>query len=288
MDTAEILKKVRKIEIKTRGISNQIFSGEYHSCFKGRGMSFSEVRAYEFGDDVRTIDWNVTARLSQPYIKVFEEERELTVMLLIDVSASSFFGTQRVLKNELMIEIAAVIAFSAINNNDKVGALFFSDKVIDYMPPKKGKSHILAFISRLIAQECTTDKTNISNALQYITNMQKKRTICFMLSDFIDKDYLKSVQICARKHDLIGVRIQDIREHTLENIGLIRVQDSETRQIKWLDTAHKKTQQHYTQQFMQFGKNFNNIFRKSGANTIEINTMDDYTKVLLKFFKSRK
>ena len=249
MDTTELLKKVRKIEIKTKGLSKQIFSGEYHSAFKGRGMSFSEVRDYQYGDDVRNIDWNVTARTGSPHVKVFEEERELTVMLLIDVSKSSFFGSVKQTKNEINAEIAAVLAFSALNNNDKVGVLFFSNKIEKYLPPKKGKQHVLRIIRELINLEPENNGTNIGMALEYLNNLIKKRCICFVLSDFLTKDYEAPLKIAKRRHDVVGIHIIDPREEAIPNVGLIRAVDSETGDTRWIDSNSKSVRENYSNWF---------------------------------------
>lgn len=287
METTELLKKVRKIEIKTRGLSSHIFSGEYHSAFKGRGMSFSEVRNYQYGDDIRAIDWNVTARFNQPYVKVFEEERELTVMLLVDVSASSFFGTQKQMKNEIITELCAVLSFSAINNNDKVGVIFFSDQIEKYIPPKKGKSHILRIIRELINFKAVHKKTNIGEALRFLNNVMKKRSIVFLLSDFIDKGYEDPLRIVSRRHDLVGIRIYDEHEEKIPNVGLIRVADSETGNIMWLDTADSRIRGAYHKQFGDTTQYFRNIFLKSGADQLSIKTNESYVNALLGFFKRR-
>ena len=240
MNTSELLKKVRKIEIKTKGLSKNIFSGEYQTAFKGKGMAFSEVREYQPGDDVRTIDWNVTARYNNPYIKVFQEERETTVILLIDLSGSSDFGTQTQLKREIATEISAVLSFSAINNNDKIGVIFFSDKIEKFIPPKKGKSHILRIIRELITFQPSSKKTNIEVALKYFNNVIKKRAICFIISDFMDDNFDKSLKIAKNKHDIIGLNINDEREKNLVNVGMIKVIDSETGIIRWIDTSDKR------------------------------------------------
>lgn len=287
METTELLKKVRKIEIKTRGLSSHIFSGEYHSAFKGRGMSFSEVRNYQYGDDIRAIDWNVTARFNQPYVKVFEEERELTVMLLVDVSASSFFGTQKQMKNEIITELCAVLSFSAINNNDKVGVIFFSDQIEKYIPPKKGKSHILRIIRELINFKAVHKKTNIGEALRFLNNVMKKRSIVFLLSDFIDKGYEDPLRIVSRRHDLVGIRIYDEHEEKIPNVGLIRVADSETGNIMWLDTADSRIRGAYHKQFGDTTQYFRNIFLKSGTDQLSIKTNESYVNALLGFFKRR-
>ncbi|MEL6925230.1 MAG: DUF58 domain-containing protein [Bacteroidota bacterium] len=287
METSELLKKVRKIEIKTKGLSKHIFSGEYHSAFKGRGMSFSEVRDYQYGDDVRNIDWNVTARTGTPHVKIFEEERELTVMLLIDVSQSSFFGTVTQMKNELLTEICAVLAFSAINNNDKVGVLFFSDQIEKFIPPKKGKQHILRIIRELLDFEPSGKSTDIGKALEYFNNVIKKRCISFLLSDFLAKDYENPLRIASKKHDIIGVQIIDPREEALPNVGLIRAFDAETGQRQWVDTASRRVRDRYASWFEENLEYFKGTFVKSGADTISIRTNESYVNALLKFFKKR-
>lgn len=287
METSELLKKVRRIEIKTKGLSNQIFSGEYQTAFKGRGMSFSEVRNYNYGDDVRNIDWNVTARTGEPYVKIFEEERELTVMLVIDVSPSSYFGTDTQLKNEILTEISAVLAFSAINNNDKVGVIFFSDQVEKFIPPKKGKPHILRIIRELIHFKPTGKGTNISVALEYLNNIIKKRSIAFLLSDFFAKDYETSLRIAARRHDIIGVHLYDHREKEIPNVGLVRGVDAETGKKIWLDTSSKVIRNKYQQWFQDNYEYLTKTFRKSGASVMSIQTNESYVNALLKFFKQR-
>lgn len=288
MTTAEILKRVRRIEIKTRGLSNHIFSGEYHSAFKGRGMSFSEVREYSPGDDVRAIDWNVTARFSTPFVKVFEEERELTVMLLVDVSSSSLFGTSKQRKRDLITEIAAVLSFSATTNNDKVGVIFFSDKIEKYIPPKKGKSHILRIIREMLTLEPTEEKgTNIGECLRFFNNASKKRTIAFLLSDFISAPYEEPLKLTARRHDLVGVQVYDKADKELPDAGLIQVQDSETRELQWLDTSDKKVRLQYGEAFVQHQKYGVNAFRKTGAELISVRTDEDYVKILQGFFVNR-
>src|SRR5690606_36498781 len=250
LTTSEILKKVRRIEIKTRGLSNHIFAGEYHSAFKGRGMSFSEVREYTPGDDVKAIDWNVTARFSHPYIKVFEEERELTVMLVIDVSNSSLFGIHKKSKRELITELSAVLSFSAATNNDKVGIIFFSDKVDKFIPPKKGRSHILRIIRELITLEpVQTDTTNVDVALTYLNNIIKKKTIAFIMSDFISKPYEKSLQFATQKHDVIGIQVYDKADRELPDAGLIQAVDAETQKTIWLDSSDKNMQLQYQKAF---------------------------------------
>ncbi len=288
METSELLKKVRRIEIKTKGLSNQIFSGEYQTAFKGRGMSFSEVRNYNYGDDVRNIDWNVTARTGEPYIKIFEEEREMTVMLVIDVSPSSYFGTDTQLKNEVLTEIAAVIAFSAINNNDKVGVIFFSDQIEKFIPPKKGKSHILRIIRELINFEPNGTGTNVAVGLEYLNNIIKKRSVAFVLSDFFAKDYDTSLRIASRRHDIIGVHLYDSREQELPNVGLVRVVDAETGKKIWLDTSVKKVREQYKDYFQNNFDYLKKTFLKSGADVVSIQTNESYVNALLKFFKKRK
>ncbi len=287
METSDLLKKVRKIEIKTRGLSKHIFSGEYHSAFKGRGMSFSEVRDYHYGDDVRNIDWNVTARTGDPHIKVFEEERELTVMLLIDISQSSFFGTANQMKNEILTEICAVLAFSAINNNDKVGVLFFSDKPEKFIPPKKGKQHILRIIRELLNFEPTSKGTDIGNALEYFNNVIKKRSICFILSDFLAKDYETPLRIAARRHDIVGLHIVDPREESLPDVGLVRAIDAETGENHWIDTSFASVRKKYSKWYEDHFQYFRSTFLKSGSDTVSIRTNEPYINALLKFFKKR-
>ena len=287
MEVSELLKKVGKIEIKTKGLTNHIFSGEYHSAFKGRGMSFSEVREYQYGDDIRNIDWNVTARFQHPYVKIFEEERELTIMLLIDVSKSSFIGTQNQLKNEIIAEIAGVLAFSAIQNNDKVGVLFFSDAIEMYIPPKKGKSHILRIIREIINFEPKSNKTNISLALENFNNMVKRKSIAFILSDFIDENYADELRHIAKKHDVVGVKVYDNLDMELPNIGLLQIQDVETGETKWIDTNDAQTQKNYKQRAVFYDKNYEQSFIKSGADKLKIKTEQSYVHVLMNFFKKR-
>lgn len=288
METKEILKKVRKIEIKSRGLSNQIFSGHYHSAFKGKGMAFSEVREYQFGDDIRAIDWNVTARLNQPYIKVFEEERELTVMLLLDVSASNLFGTRRTLKKDLITEIAAVLSFSAITNNDKVGAIFFSDKIEKFIPPAKGSKHILRIIHDMLNIEPTNTKTNISEVLRYLTNAIKKKTTAFLISDFMDLNYKKSLQIAGKKHDLAALQIFDLAETSLFDIGLLRVNNPETNQDFWVDTSSDKVRKAYHNWWNHHMQTLKQNFNSAGVDWVSIHTNEDYVKPLLKLFKMRE
>lgn len=287
METSELLKKVRKIEIKTKGLSKHIFSGEYHSAFKGRGMSFSEVRNYQYGDDVRNIDWNVTARTGDPHVKIFEEERELTAMLLIDMSRSSFFGTVNQLKNEILTEICAVLAFSAIQNNDKVGVIFFSDHVEKFIPPKKGRQHTLRIIRELINFEPKGHGTDMRSTLEYFNNVVKKRSICFLLSDFLTENYEAPLRIIARKHDLIGVHLVDPREEELPNIGLIRAMDAESGQMRWIDTASRRIRAEYAQWYTDHMQYFKKVFLRSGADTVSIRTNESYVNALMRFFQRR-
>ncbi len=290
--TTEILKRVRAIEIKTKGLTNHIFGGEYHSAFKGRGMSFSEVREYAFGDDVRSIDWNVTARFNSPYIKVFEEERELTLMLLVDISASSLFGTSKQSKRDLITEISAVLSFSAIKNNDKVGIIFFSDKIEKYIAPKKGKSHILRIIRELIEFKPAHHNTNMGQALRYFTNVIKKRSIAFVISDFMDFNADRSafedaLKIAAKKHDLVGLKVYDERETILPEIGLIRMKDAETGNVKWIDTSDKKARNDYYAWWKGREKYLSDLFIRSGVQTVNLRTDHNYVQPLMNFFKSR-
>ena len=287
METSELLKKVRKIEIKTKGLSKQIFSGEYHSAFKGRGMSFSEVRDYTYGDDVRNIDWNVTARTGSPHVKVFEEERELTVILLIDVSKSQSFGTSSAFKKDIIAEISAVLAFSAINNNDKVGAIFFSDEIEAYLPPKKGKKNILRIIREVIQLNPKGKATDVGKALEYLNNVQRKRSIVFMLSDFICPPFETPLSISSRRHDVIGINIFDERERTLPDVGLLRVKDLETDQIKIIDTSNKSLISELEQQWQNSQEQLKNTMRKYGIDQIDIKVEEDYVKALIGFFKKR-
>ena len=287
MDTTELLKKVRRIEIKTKGLSNHIFSGEYHTAFKGRGMNFSEVREYQYGDDIRAIDWNVTARFSHPFIKVFEEERELSVMLLVDVSRSALFGTQEQRKKDLITEICAVLAFSAINNNDKVGVIFFSNRIEKYIPPKKGKSHILLIIRELLSLEPKGGGTDLGAALRFFTNANKKRSIVFLASDFLATGYEDALTLASRKHDLIGLHVYDLRDKDLPDIGMIKMQDSETGREQWVDTANKAVRSFYTKRFIAHQQYCKSAFLKSGASLMSLHTGEDYVKVLQGFFKKR-
>ncbi len=287
MSTSALLKKVRKIEIKTKGLSNHIFAGEYHTAFKGKGMAFSEVREYQPGDDIRSIDWNVTARYNSPFVKVFEEEREMTVMLLIDVSASGNFGTQEQFKRELATELAAILAFSAINNNDKVGVIFFTDKVEEFIPPKKGKSHILRIIREVLAFQPTGKGTDIAGALEYFSAVIKKRSICFILSDFMSKEFDMPLKIASKKHDLVALRIHDIREDTLPNVGLVPMQDAETEKMLFVDTSSKKVRDNFAKNRAQATAKLRKLFPASGVDLIDITTGTDYVKPLINFFKTR-
>ncbi|MEA2043404.1 MAG: DUF58 domain-containing protein [Bacteroidota bacterium] len=287
MTHKELIKKVRKIEIKTKGLSKHIFAGEYHSAFKGRGMAFSEVRDYNYGDDVRDIDWNVTARFNKPYIKVFEEERELTVMLLVDISGSESFGTQKTFKNDLITELSAVIAFSAIQNNDKIGVIFFSDKVEKFIPPKKGTSHTLHIIKELIDFKPDNQATNISEALRYMTNIVKKRCTAFIISDFYDNNFSQALRIAGHKHDVIALQIYDERETKMPRIGFVKMKDAETGEELWVNTANKKVRQQYEKKQAEFYAGLKQIFRKAGVDHTKISTNEDYIKPLLKLFKQR-
>ncbi|MEI8201676.1 MAG: DUF58 domain-containing protein [Bacteroidota bacterium] len=287
METSELLKKVRKIEIKSRGLTRHIFAGQYHSAFKGKGIAFSEVREYQYGDDIRSIDWNVTARLRHPFIKVFDEERELTVMLLIDVSASNQFGTQVQFKQELITEIAAVLAFSAINNNDKVGVVFFSDKVEKFIPPKKGSSHILRIVSELLNFKPQQKGTDISEVLRFITNAIKKRSTVFLLSDFMTSKFEDALKIANSKHDLVALRIFDPRETELPNVGLMKVMDAESGKQEWMDTSNSNLRAMYARQWKQHEAYLKDIVSKSGVDMVQITNGEDYVKPLLKFFKMR-
>jgi uncharacterized protein (DUF58 family) len=287
MSTSALLKKVRKIEIKTKGLSNHIFAGEYHTAFKGKGMAFSEVREYQPGDDVRSIDWNVTARYNTPFVKVFEEEREMTVMLLIDVSASGNFGTQEQFKRELATELSAILAFSAIKNNDKVGVIFFTDKVEQFIPPKKGKSHILRIIREVLAFQPEGKGTDIAGALEYFNSVIKKRSICFILSDFMSKEFDRPLKIASKKHDLVALRIHDKREDTLPNVGLVPMQDAETEEMIFVDTSSKKVRDNFAKNKAEGHEKLRKLFPASGVDLIDITTGTDYVKPLINFFKTR-
>ena len=287
METKELLKKVRKIEIKTRRLSNNIFGGEYHSAFKGRGMTFSEVRSYQFGDDVRTIDWNVTARYNEPFVKVFEEERELTLMLIVDVSSSALFGTDSALKKNIITEISATLAFSALQNNDKVGLILFSDQIELYIPPSKGKTHVLRIIRELIEFKPLSKKTDINSALEFLNKVMKKKSIAFLLSDFISSDYEKSLKIISKKHDLTGIKVYDKLEEFIPNLGLVQMFDQELGEIKLIDTSSSKIRKNYKNQMSLNFKKFNDVFTRNGAGTISCRTDESYIKKLLNYFKNR-
>ncbi|MFV9551709.1 DUF58 domain-containing protein [Algibacter sp. PT7-4] len=287
MDTKELLKKVRKIEIKTRRLSDHIFGGEYHSTFKGRGMTFSEVRQYQFGDDVRNIDWNVTARYNEPYVKVFEEERELTMMLMVDVSGSELFGTNKQFKNEVVTEIAATLAFSATQNNDKIGLILFSDKVELYIPPKKGRSHVLRIIRELIEFQPESKLTNLAEALKFMQNVMKKKAIVFVLSDFIADDYHQTMKIVSGKHDVTGIRVYDKHEEEIPNLGIVQMQDEETGELMLVNTASKKVRQNYSKFYNQKVNYYKESFSKSGAGAINCRVDESYVKKLLGYFKRR-
>jgi len=287
METKELLKKVRKIEIKTRRLSNHIFSGEYHSHFKGRGMTFSEVRKYHQGDDIRDIDWNVTAKLNEPHIKIFEEERELTMMLMVDVSKSESFGTRVQQKRDLITELCAVLSFSAIQNNDKVGVIFFTDQIELYIPPKKGKSHILRIIRELIEFKPKNKGTNLSEAFRFLSSVVKKKCIVFALSDFQANDYDKNLKIAANKHDLTAIRVVDLAEEELPDIGLIQLQDPETGQVNWVDTSSSAVREAYQSNYSEFVANFKANCLKSGTDYLDLRVDVSYTKQLLEFFKRR-
>jgi len=287
MDTKELLKKVRKIEIKSRRLSDNLFGGEYLSTFKGRGMTFSEVRKYEFGDDIRSIDWNVTARYNEPFIKIFEEERELTVMLLVDVSGSEAFATKNKLKKEIITEIAATLAFSALKNNDKVGAILFSDKVELFIPPNKGKSRILRIIRELIEFTPNSIKTNIDSSLRFLLNVIQKKAIVFLLSDFIDDNYEKSLKLASKKFDLTGIRIYDIKETEIPKIGIVPIIDAESGKLEWVDTNSKKVRHNYKTNYDRNIKKFHSLFKKNGAGIIDCRVDESYVKKLLGYFKLR-
>ena len=288
METSELIKKVRKIEIKTRGLSDQIFSGQYHSAFKGKGMAFSEVREYQFGDDIRSIDWNVTARFNHPYIKIFDEERELTVMLIIDVSRSNEFGTQKQLKQELITEMAAVLAFSAIHNNDKVGVIFYSKEIEKFIPPKKGTSHILRIIRELINFTPKFNGTDTAGALRYFTNVIKKKCTAFLITDFLDKGFNDALKIANKKHDVIAVKINDMRERELPDVGLIRAKDAETGISRWIDTSNALLRKMYKENKIRTDAELNDLFIKCGVDSIDLDTDKDYIKPLMKLFKKRE
>lgn len=288
MDTKEILKKVRSIEIKTKGLSNHIFAGEYNTAFKGRGMTFSEVREYEIGDDLRTIDWNVTARYNSPFVKVFEEEREITLMLMVDVSSSSSFGTNKRFKRELVSEISAVLAFSAIKNNDKVGVIFFSNKIEKFISPSKGKKHILRIIKEILTFQSTSKKTNIKKALEYFNRVTKKRSICFLLSDFFDSDFFEPVKLSAKRHDLVAVNTLDSRELEIPNVGLLSLQDSEEDNEILVDSSDRKFRRNFKNKQLSRLETLKKELSLCGADYIQLLTQEDIISPLINFFKNRK
>ena len=288
METSDLLKRVRQIEIKTRGLSNNIFAGQYHSAFKGKGMSFSEVREYQYGDDVRDNDWNVTARYNKPFVKVFEEERELTVMLLIDVSNSLDFGTVKQLKKDMVTEIAATLAFSAIQNNDKIGVIFFSDRIEKFIPPKKGRKHILYIIRELLDFKPESKRTDIKTAVEYLTNVIKKRCTTFMISDFIDEnDFRNALTIANRKHDIVAIQVYDRRMAELPDVGLMKVRDAETGHEQWIDTSSRALRRAHNDWWIQRQGVLNETFTKSNVDSVSIRTDQDYVKSLLNLFAKR-
>ena len=288
METSEIIKKVRKIEIKARGLSSNIFAGQYHSAFKGRGMAFSEVREYQFGDDVRDIDWNVTARFHRPYVKVFEEEREMTVMLLIDVSGSLDFGTRKQMKRDMVTEIAATIAFSAIQNNDKIGVVFFSDRIEKYIPPKKGRKHILYIIREMLDFQPESKRTDVKQAVEFLSSVQKRRTTAFVLSDFyVRDDFQQSLQICNRKHDVVAIQVYDQRARELPDVGLMKVTDAETGHEQYVDTGSKALRHAYHKYWKDRQTQLQETFNKSNVDHVSVATDEDFVKALMMLFKKR-
>ena len=289
MDTKEILKKVRKIEIKTRRLSDHIFSGEYHTSFKGRGMTFSEVRQYQYGDDVRAIDWNVTARYNEPFVKVFEEERELTMYLLVDVSNSENFGTRKQIKMETIAELSATLAFSATTYNDKVGLILYSDQIEKFIPPKKGKQHVLRMVREIVSYEPKSKKTDLAATLETFMNLARRKSNVFILSDFIDSsDYEKALRIVAKKHDVTAIRVYDEKEQSFPDVGLVHVQDNETGEIRLIDTSSKKLRQQYAQYYRDLDQRYQSIFKKNNSGALSIRTDEDYIRPLLNYFKSHK
>jgi uncharacterized protein (DUF58 family) len=287
MDTKELLKKVRKIEIKTKRLSNHIFSGEYHSSFKGRGMTFSEVRQYQYGDDIRNIDWNVTARYNEAHVKVFEEERELTMVLMVDISGSEGFGSKSQFKKDIVTEIAATMAFSATQNNDKIGLILFSDTIELYIPPKKGRSHVLRIIRELIEFEPKSQKTDIAQALKFLSGTQKKKAIIFMISDFMSENYEHTLKIASKKHDITGIRVYDIREEKIPNLGMVTMLDAESGKIQLVDTGSKTVRLNYEKHYQERLNYFKDVFRKSGAGVVNTRVDESYVTKLLGYFKSR-
>ena len=287
MDTKELLKKVRKIEIKTRRLSDHIFSGEYHTSFKGRGMTFSEVRQYQYGDDIRAIDWNVTARYNEAHVKVFEEERELTMMLMVDISGSESFGSKNQFKKDIVTEIAATMAFSATQNNDKIGLILFSDQIELYIPPKKGKSHVLRIIRELIEFEPKSNKTDVSQALKFLSGTQKKKAIVFLISDFMSEEYEHTLKIASKKHDITGIRVFDIREEKLPNLGMVPMLDAETGETQLVNTGSKAIRMEYEKEYQSKVDYFIETFRKSGSGVVNTRVDESYVTKLLSYFKSR-
>ena len=287
LTTTEILKKVRELEIKSKKLTSDLFTGEYHSAFKGKGMLFKEVREYTHGDDIRFIDWNVSARLGHPFSKVFEEERELTVMLLVDISASSLFGTMHARKKDILTEIAAVLSFSAVNNGDKIGVIFYSDEVEAYVPPKKGKQHALYIVRQLLSKESDHGGTQVSKALKFFRNSTRQQSIAFILSDFLDANYEDALKLTAKKHDVIGIKLYDKMDMELPDMGLVQVQDAETGQTKWVDSSNGFVRQQYQEEFFRVTEYSTNVFKKAGCDLLHLRTGDDYVKVLQRFFVSR-
>jgi len=287
VEATELLKKVRRIEIKTRGLSRHIFAGEYHSAFKGRGIAFSEVREYQYGDDIRNIDWNVTARFNHPYVKIYEEERELTVMLVIDVSGSNIFGTTAAFKKDIMTEVAAVLAFSAIYNNDKIGVIFFTDVVEKFIPPQKGRKHILRIIRELLDFRPQSNRTNLAEPLRFLTNAIKKRSTAFIISDFLVPDFEEALRIAANKHDVVALKVSDPLEKAFPDVGLVKVLDSEEGTEKWIDTSSRSTRREYGEWWKNHIERLRNTFKRCGVDYTELNTRDDYVKPLIQLFESR-
>lgn len=288
METKELLKKVRQLEIRTRGIVNQVFSGEYHSVFKGRGMEFSEVREYQPGDEIRTIDWNVTARLNHPFVKIFEEERELTVMLLVDMSGSQFFGSTAALKRDIAVELSAILAFSAMKNNDKVGAILFTDEIEQFIPPRKGKTHALRIVRELLSFEPKSNKTSLDVGLKYLNRVQKKRAIVFLLSDFLDKGYEQALRIAGKRHDLVGIVLLDQRERELPKVGLMAFRDAETGRQQWIDTSNRRVRSAHAAYWSALQQSRRSLFLKSKLDAVEIRLDQPYMKPLTDFFRMRE
>lgn len=287
LSTSEIIKKVRELEIKSKKLTSDLFTGEYHSAFKGKGMSFKEVREYAAGDDIRFIDWNVSARFGHPFSKIFEEERELTVMFLVDISASSLFGTTYARKRDIITEIAAVLNFSAVNNGDKVGVIFYSDKVEAYIPPKKGRQHALYVVRQLLSKEPEKKGTQVASALRYFNNITRQKSIAFILSDFLDANYEDALRIAAKKHDIIGVKVYDKMDMELPDAGLLQVEDAESGNMKWIDSSSTFVRQSYQQEFFRVTEYSTQAFKKAGCDLLHVRTGDDYVKVLQRFFLSR-